>query len=232
MIRKRPSSKRRQKESGNVLFYILIAVALIAALSYAVSSSNRGGTGQINEERARLMASEIIEYASNVSSAVSQLKLRGCRETEISFVNASSTADYTNGNAPGDNTCDIFHISGGGLQFRDAPDGASSLAESIIFDGNMEVENIGLTAGDDTSSELLIVYRGLDQSICEAANDLLGIANLSPTDTELNFVAFQGAYAYDKTIGDEDAALEGQRAACLQETTGSTYNFYRVLIAR
>ncbi|MFP4314071.1 MAG: hypothetical protein ACLFR0_07070 [Alphaproteobacteria bacterium] len=233
MNAKKPALNKRKNESGNVLFYILIAVALIAALSFAVSSSDRGSMGQIDNERARLLSSEMLEYSSNVATAVNQLKLRGCSDTQISFQNATSTADYTNtGNPTGDNTCHVFHISGAGLQFRDAPVGASDLAESILFDGNMEIENIGMTAGDASSSELLLIYRDIGQNVCEAINDLLGLSSLSPTDTALDFVAFQGTYAYANTIGDEDAALDGMRAGCVQETTGSTYNFYRVLIAR
>lgn len=225
--------KNRNNESGNVLFYILIAVGLIAALSFAVSSSDRGSMSQIDAERARLAATEMLEYASNVSAAVGQLKLRGCRNNEISFQNSSSTADYTNGNAPGDNTCHIFNIAGGGLSFLDAPDGISNLAESIIFDGNMEIENVGLTAGDATSSELLLVYRDLDQDVCVQMNDLANVENPAgapPADAGFNFVAFQGTYAHNGVIGDNAAELDGKRSGCAND--GGDFHFYRVLIAR
>lgn len=60
----------RRSERGNILFMILIAVALFAALSYAVTSSSRGGSKGIGEERARLLASRIVQYGTSIEQAV------------------------------------------------------------------------------------------------------------------------------------------------------------------
>ena len=62
-------------QNGNVLFYILIATALIGALSYAIANSTRGNSDQLTAERARLLASEIIEYAGTMEAGVTQLSL-------------------------------------------------------------------------------------------------------------------------------------------------------------
>lgn len=117
-------SNFRQNESGGVLLWILIAVALFAALSYAISGSSRGSQGMVSEERARLIAMEIFGFAQRVEHAVNRLLLSGCSETEISFgndvyMNTNGTAllfpmDH-NPNAPEDGRCHIFLPQGGGL---------------------------------------------------------------------------------------------------------------------
>ena len=66
------------KQSGNVLFIILIAVALFAALSYAVVGSSRNTGGNIDDENTHLIASEILNYVSSVETAFTRLRARGC----------------------------------------------------------------------------------------------------------------------------------------------------------
>ena len=61
-------------EKGNALFLILIAVALFAALSYAVTNSGRGGSG-IDKERADILAAQIMQEISMWQSHVQRLKI-------------------------------------------------------------------------------------------------------------------------------------------------------------
>ena len=243
----------RYGERGNVLFYILIAVALIAALSYAVSSTGRGGSTDISAERASLAASEILEYANVLSSATTQLKLRGCRDIEVSFDNTISGTDYSNTNAPADNTCNVFHLAGGGVQYIDPE------AEWLDNDFNAEdyfgetlitatacVDQIGSGTADcaaagSGAAELIAVTGFIKEEICISLNRKLGVGTAGaapPVDDgsawPTSSTAYQGNYTGGTRIQDSGQILDGRKAACFEATTNPAggFHFYKVLLAR
>ena len=78
---------------GNALFLILIAVALFAALSYAVTNSGRGGSG-IDREQAEILAAELMNQAAAIQSQYQRLKIIGGYD-QILF---NTTAETSSGN--------------------------------------------------------------------------------------------------------------------------------------
>jgi hypothetical protein len=228
-----------RSQSGNVLFYILIAVGLLAALSYAVSQGNRGGATQISDERAGLYAGEIIEYANILSAAVAQLRLRGVDTASLCFDHSEWGASDYNHAGCGDDFNKIYNLSGAGIEWTNAPaeamDTAATPDNLWHFYGDNEIELVGTTEGNATSSDLIILVDELSLPVCQKINEMLGVtaANTTPpTDTAYGTTRYIGAFGFTATIGDEDAVLEGKPAACFQNTTTSEYAFYKVLIAR
>ena len=64
------------KQSGNALFLILIAVALFAALSYAVTQSGRGG-GSIDRETVKIGVSQLFQQESAINTEILRKKITG-----------------------------------------------------------------------------------------------------------------------------------------------------------
>ncbi|MCK6417776.1 MAG: hypothetical protein L6Q57_02410 [Alphaproteobacteria bacterium] len=221
-------------QNGNILVYLLIAISLLAGLSFAVTQSGRVSPSQITEEKARLFASEIIEYTQAVANAVTQLRLRGVAETSLCFdadgwpggVSYNYAACATVGNK-------IFSESGGGLTMKPIPTEALSPTTNAngyyLITGGNAVNNIGTS-----DPELVILAPGLDQSVCVRINKLLNVSNSSTppddgADEDLN--PFQGSFATNATIGS-GTALNGIKTGCYYSLPNDWNIFYAVLLTR
>ncbi len=64
------------KQCGNALFLILIAVALFAALSYAVTQSGRGG-GSVDREQLKLDTAQMINQANEIKTYIQKVATLG-----------------------------------------------------------------------------------------------------------------------------------------------------------
>ena len=64
-----------KNSNGNVLFLILIAVILFAALSYAVTSSTRSGGSDTSDENLKLKIAEMVNYTTSLRTAVQRAYL-------------------------------------------------------------------------------------------------------------------------------------------------------------
>lgn len=80
-------------QSGNALFLILIAVALFAALSYAISISSRGGTG-IDKEQAAIAVAQFEQDISLMQSAVFRAGIVGGYD-QVFFDSSSDNPNAT-----------------------------------------------------------------------------------------------------------------------------------------
>lgn len=230
-------------KSGNVLFLILIAVALFAALSYAVTSSSKGGGNGITKDKAKIIAAEIFQYASQIEQAITKLQLiNKCSDTQISFERSpfdGSDTFYTNPNAPSNKSCHIFHPSGGGVSLKLPRDEWMEHTDHFLwyFSSLRCATNTGSHSASCLPSEkdLVMSLYGVDQAICEEINlKMLNTASIIGESTSIN--VFQGLYPASVVhLGFADPSLAGQRTFCIRDTDGSTPNYYvvnHVVLAR
>lgn len=250
----------RNREYGNVLFIILIGVALFGALSFVVSGMMRGGSGTgniVSEEKAELYANEILDYARGLRRTIKELQISNrCSDTEISFEN-DVISGYENANAPSDNSCHVFHPDGGGLSYQLPPDewldtnfsANSRYKEWYVPDAGCVV-GIGTggttennCASDASEVELTVFLFYIKAEIANSIAEKLNIPTNSGTlYTDYNSVVggshprFDGTYNAsagldrDQLSGYFSGAFLGNSASS-RPPEGSS-NFYQVLIAR
>ncbi len=236
--------------SGNALFLVLIAVALFAGLSYAVTLTSRGG-GNVKKEELQLQASSIIQYTASVRAAVQRMILIGqIDENALSFQNTVYQSTTGSLRQPASqfpnclNTdCQVYHPDGGGVV-------------PVTIDQNIGTESSGTEPGHvlfmetsvlgvgTTANDLVMFYLYVSEELCMALNDVLGVPNDSgevPIDIPTTSSPGSNTYTNDLdtltgvVLGDEYAPLTGQTAFCVNWNRSGKphdYMFYQVLVDR
>lgn len=207
--------------------YVLIAVALFAALSFTVGRMIReGGNTDISDEVSNLTSSELIQFGTAVKNAVRNAQIDGCADTDISFESVLNSG-YTNTNNPPDE-CRIFDPDGQNISWQE-PSPKANDGSTWIFMGNTENEDVG-SAGDP---ELAMFLPRVNRAICRRINESNGLSE-GPLEglNSLTIDEFTGSYSVDNSLGITTAEHGGERSFCFEE--GSTGDFYyiNILISR
>ena len=246
------SKKNKYKENGNILFLILLAVILFAALSYVVTQHFRGGGKDASSEDLRTTASAIIQYGALLESTISRTRVvNNIPEWRLDFDDGAAGPSAAAANTTCTNTnCRIFkQPSRDGLieslKFGEevidprwraqypAWGGGSGTAQYFFM---VQVQNVGTAL-----PELIISMQGLSPQICNAINDILWGTSLGYGNESYSAGS---DYIYTGTLtalpttfgifGDDAAFFKGKAAGCIGRETGSAYggDFYYVLIER
>ncbi len=222
-------------ESGNILFIILIAVALFAALSYAVSSSNRTGAGDSSSETSLIASSEIVQYASGLENAITYLRTtERCATEEISFERSpfdGSDADYVNPTSPATFICHIFHSEGGRIANVKPPKNSNDGRDWAYIQTRVHKIGADQTFCGPECYEILVVLGGLKKSTCEQLNLKITGSETIPVQDNGNNYETKKYIGLFSSGADIDGGAAGQPSICIQASDG-IYYFYHVLLPR
>jgi hypothetical protein len=228
------SAGTRQGESGNVLFLILIAVALFAALSYAVTQSTRGG-GDASREADLINSAQITQYPAGVRTGVVRMIIDGVDVTSLEFNPPSGYGALTA------NRFGVFHPDGGGATYVTAPAELmeNGAAGTWHFNGEFEIVDVGTsTATDEAGNEIMALLPGISDALCAKINEELGISgDVTTAATAATEYAtdMEDGYTIPNTdfeLGDADTlGLKGQPFGCFIDSGGANV-YYHVLLER
>jgi hypothetical protein len=223
-------------EAGNILFLILIAVMLFAALSFAVmQSSQSSGSGKGNEG-ATVNAAQINQYPAIINAAIMRMNMNGVEITELEFNPPSEFGNLTSPQFA------VFDSTTFGTTYLTAPATvmANNQAGNWHFNGNFEVQNLGESvAGDFAGNEIIGFLPGVKDTVCRAMNEKLQIPVMPQataaylTDAMVDMDDTYTPPSSETVIGEAGlpalADLTSQPFGCFQDSGSGEYIYYHVV---
>lgn len=241
-------------QSGNALWFILIAIVLLGGLTVLMSRSSGTSDDAGDYERGQIDISELSRYAKSLELAVQNLKTNNkCSENDLNF-DSADVANDDNPSAPVDESCDIFSDKGAGLAYRPIPTkfldpthSGETLFGHWVFNGSLDVAGHGTSGAaptDNRAKELLVIAPFITKDLCLALNKFYGISAISgdpPKEDNTNKAHFLSQFTGNFGGGidiDGNGNASGlqvfyyKSAGCTTATDENTYFFYQILIAR
>lgn len=223
----------RNNEHGNALIYVLVAVALFAALSFTLGrQTDTDEISSLDDGKADLLATQLISYAAQARSVADQMRFTGTEVDDFDFI---LPTDPNFNVAP--HIHKIYHPAGGGLNpGRIPPDAINQSITNPVagwYLGRFNNVEWSATTGQDV---ILVAYQ-ISQPICAKINEHITGSSAIPImadsirETMIDDDLYTGTNADLTTDDAGDVCPECDRVSslCVQNQTQTAYGFYTVL---
>ncbi len=225
METKREHLRYKSCDQGNVLIYVLVAVALFAALGFALTQQTRNsGTQELDRANLEFYAMQLIGYAAQVRSVIEQMEITGTSIDEIDFV-PPEDSDFNL--AP--HLHKIYHPEGGGLNIRTLNEKVIAQTASTPPPGWFlgRFNNVEWTNG--SGRDVILTAYQISYAVCEVLNEkITGSSTIPALTTNMNDVLVDTSTNLDLTIA-RCAACEGYTSLCVSNVARDAYSFYTVV---
>jgi len=209
----------KKNEAGNALFLILIAVALFAALSYAVTQSGRGG-GNVDRETALIAASQMTQYAAGLRTTVTRMVITGTPANSLEFETTTGASD------------EVFDSAGGGAIEQDPPANVASAATTYEYlvpaTDSTGWYIVGI--GGDGPDVFMVTDPtiGLTDNVCDEINRGLGITGVIPANGATFSTATAATWDGSASQATVIDSTDGEAFACIP--TNSLNMYFHALV--
>lgn len=226
-----------KRQAGNALIYVLIAIALFAALSMTLGrQTDTSESSSLSDDKAALYATQLISYAAQAKSAVDQMLFSGASIDQLDFARPGS-ATYDAG-ATTDKIKRVYHPDGGGLS-------AGTLSEEVLAYTGTDPEagwymgrfnNIEWTK--TTATDVVLVAYGINKKVCQSINiKANGSPNIPQLTDSIKEILIDDVYhtgvntdfTTDSGGTPICAACDKVSSLCVEDAAAGLYGFYAVI---
>lgn len=220
-------------QRGNAFLYVLIAIALFAALSLVLGrqTSDTSEAEGVAGERTNMYATQILAHAASVKSIVDQMMATGTLPDNLSFVKPADA-----GYAAAPHIAKVYHPEGGGLTDKPL---AAAIAGTVTSDppagwylGRFNTVEWSPSAAPDV---ILTAFQ-ISKAVCAQINEqvtgstAIPVLGASARDLLVDAAAHGGANA-DFTVA-ACAACEGMTSLCVKDNAQEIYAYYSLIVDR
>lgn len=219
-------------ERGNVLIFILLAIALGGIVTAVIMQGTQNVNQDIDSETLSVQISSVQQYATELQNGVRLAMQNGISEDDLRFAHPDAPPAY--GLITDNPEAQIFERFGGGVSYRLPPEDIQETPGPWEFYGGTALPNVGTDR-----AELIAVLPNVTEDFCEAMNRRLGYTG-QPSDTAAClFSAATGRYGdgtppfFANSPNTVDAGSFSQSpalSACVM--CGVNYHYYHVLMVR
>lgn len=225
------------RQRGNALIYVLIAIALFAALGFIMArQGDSSETSALPAEKAEIYAAQMISYAAQTRQVVEQMLFSGTSIDALDFM-LPDDPDFED--AP--TIHKVYHPQGGGLVRRPIPAEVVAQVSTAPPAGWYlgAFNNVEWT--ESTGTDVILIAYQISQPVCAAINAKITGSPVIPsivTSMKLLFIDdattdYGAGVNTDLTTddpGDICPACDNTASLCVEQ--GGMYGFYTVIADR
>lgn len=225
------------RQSGNMLIYILGAIFLLGLLIVLVKGSFQEGVG-IDGDKLVIAASQVQQYAGELERGVAYVLQNGVSETNMRFSAPANSILY---GTYSDDEWMVFAPKGGGVEYKEPMTGINDGTEWQFF-ATTHFTDLGTDEAGSQKAELVAVLPHVTEAFCNQINRNVkqAIDLTQTTDPGGEGCVYQPGEEFDGTfragnavnlLDDDELSSVPAREACVR-CSDSSYNYYRVLMVR
>lgn len=220
--------KPLNSQSGNILFLILIAIAMFGILTAVISNSTKEHKETLNRQTVDAQISVVLNYVSSLSSALLNLVMAGADQSTI-YQNLLTLKPGDDGYEESPHQYKIFHPLGGGIEYLSSSTNTSSSALATNFNINKGSIITGVGKSDALIGDIVFTARITSEDYCQAINKKI---NGSTSIPEMSDSTFNTLFTSDTEVTVDSSNCPdcvGITRSCISNSSDSEWGFYSVL---
>lgn len=223
--------KTHAAESGNVLFIIMLAVVVLAALTAAISRQSETQVDVLDRQTMDNEISRMLSYTSVMGGALSQMLVNG-ENSDTLYLTLSLLRPGDVGYETSPHNTKIYHPMGGGVEYMSASaTTATPAATDLRVNPAAIITGIGPT--NVTVGDIIFTAVVSTATYCQRINTVVtgsSAVTLAPVLTTVNFdTLFTTSTAV--TIGANcTPTCANIPRQCVSNTAGTAWGFYSAML--